>query len=171
MQREILRFSAGEPVTFKLNGRAPSQKEGRDGMQWQYIVNDDSAITWLPLDAHQAIQRLEARNGDLISLTKPRGQHGQWIARRVDEAAPGQQQQPAASPQSTPAPAAAALARPAAEMIAGYLYCAIDACAAAEKYAREKHEWQLEFGPEDVRAIANSLFINEAKSASAQGGR
>jgi hypothetical protein len=45
------------------------------------------------------------------------------------------------------------------QIMGGALIAAIDSLAAATKYAADKHGWKLEFNEEDIRASANSVFI------------
>jgi len=61
--------------------------------------------------------------------------------------------------ESVAAPVAVSEAGTMAQIMGGALIAAIDSLAAAAKYAADKHGWKLEFNEEDIRASANSVFI------------
>ena len=157
MQRDRIQFLPGQPVTFKLNGRPPQPKTGfQGGTEWQYIVNDDTAIMWLPVEAHQAIQATGARNGDSITLTKPARRGGQWDASPARGAAREIPQSNTYSDANQDAPSAGSMAE-------SYLCEAIDACVAASKYALAKHQLQLTWDADQIRRLAITLMINSSK--------
>ena len=62
-------------------------------------------------------------------------------------------------PESVAAPVAISEAGTMTQIMGGALIAAIDSLAAAAKYAADKHGWKLEFNEEDIRASANSVFI------------
>jgi len=66
---------------------------------------------------------------------------------------PGPRPVPAKAPEPVSAPATMT------QIMGGALIAAIDSLASAAEYAREKHNWELLFGAEDVRAAANSIVI------------
>jgi len=66
---------------------------------------------------------------------------------------------PTSRPESVAAPVAISEAGTMTQIMGGALIAAIDSLAAAAKYAADKHGWKLEFNEEDIRASANSVFI------------
>lgn len=197
MPREIIRPSYGEPCIVQL-ACAPEgvQREGNYGIDFQYVLNGDRAVTWLPKEAQQAIVRSGAQEGDEICLRKTK--HGSktfWEAEKIEEEAPAptnatraMRQQEALAQHSReavtlqcniggkpngngnghkPEPAAARPEphRPGAQVLAGALCAAIDAAAAAKKYASEKYQLELFFEAGDIRAMAATLFIEARKEA------
>ena len=172
MPREIIRPSFGEPCIVQLS-HAPAdaiQREGQYGIDFEFHVNSDSGIMWLPPDAKRALEASGATEGDEIAITKiKRGRQTLWAVERVaDEtprkpAAPPQAKQPA-PPAATPAPRAAEPARPAAQMLAAALYSAIDATIAANEYAAHKG-LPIRLGGDDIRSLAITLYIDARKEA------
>lgn len=72
MQREIIRPQVDVPVIVKL-GQGPEGKERegpKGGIDYQYIVNDDAAVMWLPREARDLIVKSGAQAGDLIQIVK-----------------------------------------------------------------------------------------------------
>lgn len=98
MQRDIIRVN-GEPVLVKLDfdPEAATQREGQYGVDWQYVVNDDAGIMWLPRAGRDALLKCGARAGDNVAIRKyKRGKAWQWEAECVSDAA---EPEPAPEPQ------------------------------------------------------------------------
>src|SRR5690348_7691458 len=90
MQREIVKFSADAAQTVRLDfseGKEVLTKAG--SKQWQYTVNRDNSIMWLPLAGKQAIERSGARAGDEVRICKSfLNQETIWTAQVVRPVAP-----------------------------------------------------------------------------------
>lgn len=196
--REVIR-PEGHPIIVRLDFDEPIQREGRHGIDYQYTVNHDAGIMWLPKEAKQKIDALQAQAGDEISIAKTkRGNKVAWLIERVDDETapqPQRQQQQTAQhigrpsghqPEATepvtqrpngqgplttaerqaarPAEQYKTSQRPEAEMLAGALYCAIDAAISAEQYADQRGR-ALKLDNDDIRAMAISLYIDARKDA------
>jgi hypothetical protein len=71
MQRNIVKFEIDVPQVVRLDfseGKEIPTKSG--GKQWQYTLNRDQGIMWLPLAGKQAIERSGARAGDEVRILK-----------------------------------------------------------------------------------------------------
>jgi hypothetical protein len=71
MQRNIVKFEIDVPQIVRLDfseGKEIPTKAG--GKQWQYTLNRDQGIMWLPLTGKQAIERSGARAGDEVRILK-----------------------------------------------------------------------------------------------------
>jgi len=189
VQREVVKLSTDIPVTVLLD-RGPEgfEREGKFGVDYQYTVNRDAGIMWLPRQARDAVIRSGAQAGDEVEILKQ--QHGNattYRVRRLSDAAeapaPAPKPVPAKPRAATPIPArayyqpetaaapaprqaetqpteAAAEVHPITRRLMSCLCSAIDACSEAETYARSKHFGDLEFTSEDIRAAALTIFIN-----------
>ena len=184
MPREIIRPPFGELCLLQLACPPEgTQREGQYGVDYEYILNNDQAITWLPKDARDAIVQSGAQEGDEISLQKiKRGRQTIWTVERIaDEttkhetkpkppAKPDPLKQQAAlaqhiAQQTKPAPTPAAKPephRPGAQLLAGALCAAIDAATYAAEYARSKG-LALSWDAGDIRALAATLYIDSRK--------
>jgi hypothetical protein len=105
MPREIIRPSHGEPCIVQLACDPEGiQRENDRGIDFQYVLNQDQAITWLPKEARDAIVRSGARDGDEICIKKSkRGRTTVWEVERIDEEEPAP---PPAAPRETRSQAA-----------------------------------------------------------------
>jgi hypothetical protein len=178
-KREVIRPDF-DPIVITLdkNPDQCTQREGQYGVDYQYIVNSDSGIMWLPKAGRDALINSGARAGDQVELCKSqRGRVVNYVATLVSDAretrpsvtpssstAFGQrlQETVAAAPAQIPAPPASSEVFPIKEMWAACLRTAIDAMWEAREYAF-KREFDLD-GPswEDVRALAITMYINRA---------
>jgi hypothetical protein len=173
--RERLSFDAG-PQTVTLesdDGRAVTGRDG--GTEYMYTFTGRK-IAWLPPAARDAIQRIRARRGDMITLTRHgRGQAARWEAERYDgtESGAGAGEPRKSTPPPTPpngpsqsTPAAPAHGIPAdlaeTEMLRTYMH-AVNVALAAQAYARERG-LHIAFAAEDIRAIAATLFIQSQQA-------
>lgn len=95
MNRIQLRPQIDVPLVMRLD-RGPDGKEVqslRGDRQYQYTVNDDSGIIWLPPEARTALMRTGAQAGDHVQLVKSlRGRNAIWNAEVLPDA--DVQQQP-----------------------------------------------------------------------------
>ena len=100
MPREIIRPNYGEPCIVQLAcDPEGTQREGSYGIDFQYELNQDSAITWLPKEARDAIVASGAKPGDEIAITKAkRGRQTVWTVERTADETP-HRSRPAARPQ------------------------------------------------------------------------
>lgn len=191
MAREIIRPNYGEPCMVQLACSPEGiQREGQHGIDFQYVLNDDAAITWLPKEARDAILNSGAQEGDEICIRKSkRGRNTVWEVERVEDetrpAAPPQtppnsgtpretrfgqairqQQQTAqhisASQSEQPQQQRQPQPRPGAQLLVGALCAAIDAATAAASYAQTKGI-TLQFETGDIRAMAATLLIESRK--------
>ena len=187
LQREIIhpQTATDQPLIVLLD-RGPEgiQREGKFGIDFQYTLNEDSAVMWAKKELRDAIVASGAQAGEEIAIQAiKRGTRTSWQVQRVEEepnpaAAPPprtqrQQEAPAHGTRETKAngnghaPDAAPTrepARPGAAILASALYTAIDAAIAAEEYARAK-SFALKFSRDDIRALAISLYIDARKEA------
>jgi hypothetical protein len=91
MQREIVKFDVGAPQIVRLDfseGKEVTSKSG--AAQWQYTLDRDQRIMWLPLAGRQAIERSGARAGDEVRIVKSfLNRETVWTAQVIaDEPAP-----------------------------------------------------------------------------------
>jgi hypothetical protein len=195
MQRQIIKPQLDVPVTVKLDkGPEGIERDGKYGIDWQYTVNDDSGVMWLPRDGRDALLRAGAQAGDEVQILKATLAGKTTFTAQVlasDATEPEPEPTPPArngngnghahvqprgraplpprayhQPEAVPRPQQAAKAAPApshgAQVLATALYTAIDAALAAEAYAKQQG-MDLELQPDDIRAMAISLFIDSRK--------
>lgn len=90
MQREILKFQADVPVTVVLDKSPESaqQKENDRGVYYQFAVNNNSALMFLPPEGRDALFRARAKAGDLVQIVKTyRGKQQIFTAQTISDAA------------------------------------------------------------------------------------
>lgn len=194
--RQKVHLRPGQRVRIRLN-RGPDgctqETSPSGGTEYQYIVDDDSGILWLPKEGREALLRSGARAGDEVYLTKhKRGNQIFFTAQVAEQAAAANERYafrstppppmpqrevrnphasadaPTGSPSESPlfeqaVPEVPAL-RPGAESVAGYLYVAIDAAALATKYAQDRYHLALPFDTDQVRRLATVLMIGAQRS-------
>jgi hypothetical protein len=68
MNRDVIKFRKNTPVTVKLD-RGPEGKLHTSG-DYQYVVNDNAGIMFLPPAARVHLQRTHAAAGDEVAITK-----------------------------------------------------------------------------------------------------
>ena len=88
MQREIVKLSVDATQVVRLDfsdgKEVTSAKTGKT--QWQYTLDHDSRIMWLPLAGKQAIERSGAQAGDQVRLLKTfMGQKTVFTAQVIDQ--------------------------------------------------------------------------------------
>jgi len=191
MQREVIKPQADVPVVVKLDkGPEGQEREGRYGIDYQYTVNGDRGVMWLPKEARDHLVRCGAQAGDEVQIVKSlRGRIAQWSVqvmpdsnelapppppRRLPAPPPPPQQNGHANGYTnghgngsaghpTPTPVQPSTAqRPAAQWMAGALCASIDASIAATNYAKDRGI-ELKFNEEDIRSMAATMYINASK--------
>ncbi len=78
MQRQIIKPQFDQPITVKLDfGAEGIQRDGKYGTEYQYTLNDDSGVMWLPKQGRDALLRTNAQAGDYVRIlkTKKSGQN------------------------------------------------------------------------------------------------
>lgn len=71
MQREIVRITPNTPAIVKLDfGPEGIEREGKFGVQYQYTLNDDCGVMWLPAEGRNALIRSGAEAGDSVRILK-----------------------------------------------------------------------------------------------------
>lgn len=196
MNRIQLRPQIDVPLVMRLD-RGPDGKEvpslRGDGVQYQYTVNDDSGIIWLPPEARTALIRTGARAGDHVQLVKSlRGRNATWnaevlpdddvhqqpsrmVAPRAAYQAPRQMPPPppavriaAPPPPPPPTPRPAEPAVPAPSRMGEVMQRALEISARANWTAYQAAKAAgVEIEPprwEDVRAAGISMFIEYHKN-------
>lgn len=180
MQREVIRPMVDQPVVVKLDKSDGVQREGKYGIDFQYTVNDDSGVMWLPRDGRDALLRAGAQAGDAVEILKEkRGRDFIFNVRLVGDAfesnlkmaingnghnaapiprrayyQPGVATAPPRSNGSQGTPAGAG----APSLLGRCLREAIDAIEDATAYGAHKGR-KLEFNEEDIRTCGLSLYI------------
>jgi hypothetical protein len=182
IRREIIRPSY-DPIVVTLDKGAHGsiQREGQYGVDYQYIVNNGSGSMYVPKAGKDAIARTNAAPGEAIEICKSQSRSGTlYVATKVNDAQEPEEPELAEEPPPPQVPqvvtrpvnghanghAVAAPAPPAPQRggFARYLCGAIDAMLEARGYAQERG---LELDTpswEDVRAIANTVYIQKCKA-------
>ena len=162
-QREVIKISDVRQNVVKLDfGPEGVEREGSYGVQYQYTLNDDSAVMWVKPAIRDAIIASGAAAGDSVRIQR----HGKgYVATVISDA-----HEPAPAP-PPPAPAPAAPkpnGKPATNgngslgyehRLFGCFQVSINVLRLATEYAKSVN-WPLTFNEEDIRATAISLFIN-----------
>jgi hypothetical protein len=192
---EIIRFSTNVPEEVALRFPTGKEVEGRYGMQIMYSLADERTMYVPPIvaDRIRELQIRPGERFNLCKREKAKGKGIEWVIERVDPpgvpGAPIAPAPPASAPRNgrtpstanttqngqpnhngnCPAPASngnvmAELIRTNTAIATGVLCAAIDALMNAERYAASKGI-KYGFNEEDVRALANTLFIQASRSA------
>ncbi len=171
MNRQVIKPQFDQPVVVKLDfGAEGMQRDGKYGVEYQYTLNDNTAVMWLPSQGRDALVRTQAQQGDYVQLSKTkRGQQNYWTAQVVpdaleDDDAPPPPRRLAAppqpvAPQQQPA-AGAAESSPMEDLLVRCFLCAGKALERSHAALAQRLP-QLE-APiwEDIRATGLSLFID-----------
>lgn len=87
MQREIIRLAYDQPVTVVLDFADGIQVEGRYGIEFQYTVNNNNAMLYLPPAGRAALLQSGAQPGDSVQIIKSkRGRETLFSAALVGDA-------------------------------------------------------------------------------------
>ena len=168
----ILKLQPGKPYEIALKYKGPKETTGLSGKQFLYtLVSPANHIMYVPPVAHEEIQSLKAEPGELFTLTKTIGQNGvhQYEVQRI----PGQPApihkpmataQAISSPKTVPIPDPPTLTTDESRRIFRQLVATIQACQAAEQFSNQI-DYPVSFGPEDIRAMAISGFIEQSRRA------
>jgi hypothetical protein len=171
-------FQTNVPEAVALKYADGKRVESRYNEYEQYYSLVDGRALYASPALHQKIEALAPAAGEEFTICKREIRDGQ--RKRIEwQVAPAAAQDPreqaaAAAPQSTPRPQLVAAPEPVAapgtmtQIMGGALVAAIDSLAEATAYARERHNWELIFGAEDVRAAANSIVIQFFKDRETQ---
>lgn len=104
--REVITPTAGNRTFVRLDYDQPKESQGRHGTQWQYTLNENTAIMWLDDAAKKAVDASGARAGDEICILKGKnGRYNTWDIQVVNDATepPPEQQTPASTGWGAPA--------------------------------------------------------------------
>jgi hypothetical protein len=182
LRREIIRTKANEAVIVQLDRDLHGKEvRGQYGAQCALTVNGGRATLYLDQQHGEVLRRSGARPGDTVELLKEfDGQMPSYNVRVVSDAAEPAQPQASrlVAPQagysngnghtrtarpSAPAPETTR----AVSHIASCLCAAIDAAIAAQEYAR-MNNFSVTFLGSDIRAMANSVYINDQQNGGAR---
>jgi hypothetical protein len=172
----ILKLEPNRSYEIALKYKSPKESQGLSGLQFQYVLaSPANHIVYLPPVAHDEIKALNPEPGEVFSLKKSIGPNGAhcYAVERVQIEAPADlpQPKPMGSAVSISAPKSGPVDSPAltteeSKRIFRQLVAVIDACRAAEAYSNQI-DYPVSFGPEDIRAMAISGFIEQSRSRSA----
>ena len=180
MNRQIIKPQYDQPIVVKLDfGADGIQRDGKYGVEYQYTLNDNSAVMWLPQQGRDALLRTQAQAGDYVQLAKQRrGQGSYWTAQVMPDAAedlpqptvtrqPPQQQKAvlgrAASNAIAPPAQAIPQSHPMEDLMVRCLVVGARAnLRAYEELRRQGIETEAPIW-EDFRATGTSLFIERNK--------
>lgn len=164
--RPVVNFDLNVPRVVTLEFPTPREVAGTYGTRMMFTCAE--GVMFLDPAVATQLAELQPQKGDRIRITRYQTQQG---ARRAI-AFKFERDEPAPPAPPAPKPAATAhtpgLPNPAfvenleASIMGACLRQAIDLLAAARRHA-ESQGWNLEFFGEDVRAMANALFINRTK--------
>jgi hypothetical protein len=180
MNRSVIKFNPNLPVDVRLDYGPEGKLHERTG-DYQYTVNGNSCVMFLPETARNQLLRTHAAKGDLVRICKTvSGRSVTWNVEVLSDAA-----EPAPGPRIVaPAPArtngvargnaptggpetngANALAPQPAQVrghshLAQALCLAIDAAIQASEYARSQN-FSVTFLGSDIRAMANTVMIQD----------
>jgi len=85
--REVITPIVGQRTFVRLDYDEPKERQGRYGLEYQYTLNNNTAIMWLDGKAKEAIERTGARAGDEISILKGKqGRANTWQIELVSDA-------------------------------------------------------------------------------------
>ena len=171
-------FEVNIPQTVALKYANGKRVESRYNEYEMYFSLTDGRALYASPALATKIEALAPAAGELFSICKKEVRDGQrkrieWqVAPAEDRSQETEDRRPAtpAPRLVTPAPKSVPIPTPVSstpdsssstmtQIMSGALVAAIDSLAQATAYAREKHNWELMFGADDVRAAANSIVI------------
>lgn len=169
-----LKFNFNQPVELALTRPDPKvyQTTGRPASFMYSVVLPDGTEdkAFLSASCSQTIVELRIQPREFFSICRrktPQGiefydVHTSAKSVRAQLPAPPAQPQAASDPPAPRPVQRASSSNSASSVMGAALIAAIDATKAAERYAKEQG-LEFEFGPDDVRAIANTLYIQACK--------
>lgn len=164
--RPVVSFDLNVPRVVTLEFPTPREVSGTYGTRMMFTCAE--GVMFLDPAVATQLAELNPQKGDRIRITRYQVQQGarRAIAFRFERDEPPPAPKPAASAHTPGLPNPAFVenieASMTASLMAACLKQAIDALAAARRHA-ESQGWNLEFVGEDVRAMANALFIHRTK--------
>ncbi len=164
----ILKLQPNQTYTLNLKYQKGIEKQGQYGLQFQYTLSDGS-ILYLPPIAHTEVQSLNVGPDEPFTIRKSitNGNAAVWSVERV----PGESI-PAPKPVTTARSISRADAIPAPPSLTTresirvfqQLCAVIQAAKAAEEFS-VSIGYPVKFGPEDIRAMGISGFIEQSRRA------
>jgi hypothetical protein len=188
--REKIKFQTGVPVTVQLDSIRGTETPSNfgDGKEYRFYCRSRGELSmfYVPVDGQIAITNSGAREGDEVQITRTT-KSGGWLVKLVSDAvlavnaplpgprllapsrppAPTPLQQDVQRREATHTPEVVEESAPigTAALMTKCLQCAIDVLSEAEAYAI-RLGWaqeRVEFNAEDVRAMANTFYIQKTK--------
>ena len=166
--RERIAFQTNVPVTVALAYADGLPVEGRFGDQIMYTLADERVV-YVPPVVRSKLVELGIQPREPFTICKAERKEGnrRFIEWQVNKASDSDDQPPSETPPvngqtnglGTPNPSNG---QPAVSHLQHALVASIDAAMAAEQYAAAKG-FSVRFGSEDLRAMALSLFIQDAR--------
>ncbi len=178
----ILKLQPNQTYTLNLKYQKGVEKQGQYGLQFQYTLSDGS-ILYLPPIAHAEVQSLNVGPDEPFTIRKSiaNGNAAVWTVERV----PGEsstivdanafvhdhrQPKPVTSSRSISRadaiPAPPSLTTRESIRVFQQLCAVIQAAKAAEEFS-VSIGYPVKFGPEDIRAMGISGFIEQSRRAAA----
>lgn len=167
--RPVVNFDLNVPRVVTLEFPTPREVAGTYGTRMMFTCAE--GVMFLDPAVATQLAELQPQKGDRIRITRYQTQQGarRAIAFKFERDEPAPAPKPAATAHTPGLPNPAFVenleASMTASLMAACLKQAIDALAAARRHA-ESQGWNLEFFGEDVRAMANALFIQRTKGGS-----
>lgn len=97
MEREVIKLQTDVPVVVLLDyGPEGKEVKGQFGVQYQFTLNNDSAVMWIDPQARDALRRSGAQAGDEVEILKQ--QKGKAVSYGVRLVSDAQPSAPAARP-------------------------------------------------------------------------
>jgi hypothetical protein len=163
-----LKLKLNEPVELALTRPDPKAytNEGRTSLMYSIVLRDGTEDkAFLTQAAAETIAQLKIQPREWFTLCKRKTPHGvdyfevhtSAISTRTGIPAPAPTRKPTASAtspiQGNPL---------ASSLMSAALIAAVDAAQAAERHAEDRGI-PVKFGPDDIRAIANTLYIQASR--------
>lgn len=157
----ILRLENDKAYTLALRYNKAKEVNGQFGKQFQYsFVGGD--IAYLPPIAHSEIESLHLDVGDRFTILKTQADNGafKYSVERIAQPKPIARAQEI----SQPVAKSPTLTTAQSQALVRQLVAVIEAVKAAEDFAVSINR-PVKFGPEDIRALAISSFIEQSRRA------
>lgn len=163
----IIKLQDNHKMTVALRYVTAKEKSGKLGIDFLYtLANGD--VMFVPPAAHAEIQSLHVGPGEPFTLSKRIGPGGEavWSVERMSSPAP----KPVAAARAISAapspgvPIPPSLTTRESQRIFRQLVATIEAVKAAEEFS-VSIGYPVKFGPEDIRAMGISGFIEQSRRA------
>lgn len=160
----ILKILPNQPYSIALKYSGATEKPGKWGMQFQYVLSDGS-ILYLPPIAHAEIQGLKPAPLEPFTLTKriDQGNAAVWSVERIQQPIHPANGQPKPMPARTiqsAIPIPPSLTTPQSIELFLQLCAVIQIAKAAEEFGKSIGR-ETRFESADIRAMAISGFIDK----------